>query len=381
MADRKVARVSNTGLHTDTGVYPVASGVDTLKFSIRCKPSDTLMDALGEMRSREVSAAEVQGRQPLPVLSGLSFADQDLLLLPFGRKSWRYVLTSEQVDIQLGRGGVSGIGAVITLRAAYLWEQPLSVVCASVRDFVCEYLGEDAAAALIVSEVHLARDVAGMDVARLWSDLEPGMVKRADKVTAIKRCNCLQSVQIGSRGSPISALLYDKLAELSVSHKLWFRDIWQANGWDGEAPVWRMEFRLRRDFLRSAGVNTMDDLLQKLGELWAYAAGSWLRHTDGEDQNVSRRPVSIWWRCYSCSWDGENHMPCTREVQRNASAEDLIAQAAGCVLGAGALVGLELREDLASLVLPRFDELLKRMGSDDLRELIERKRRRYGMSA
>lgn len=374
-------RSSNTDPANFNSALLVGSGIDTYSLNVKCDPvrNRELVDALVAMRAAEKSRAELDGSDPLPVPSTLLFAGEELLILPHGRKSWSVVLHNELLDIELGRGGVSKVFALIRCSSVYLWSRPLSSVHADVQAFVSEYLPDGE---LQPSELHLARDVAGFDVASRWSDLRPGIIGRASHLRTLENRGTLETVMIGSRGSPISAEVYNKLAELRKSHKEWFRELWARNGWDGESPVWRVEFRMRRDFLREASINTLGDVEDKLAGLWSYATAHWLRHSDESDQgNVTRREVSLWWAPYAAPWDESDCTPVTRAAVRAANATALVNQAAGCLLGAGALIGMTVEGEIASLVLDRFAELLTVLPGEDFGGLLDKKRRRYGIGA
>lgn len=75
---------------------------------------------------------------------------------------------------------------------------------------------------------------------------------------------------------------YDKSAEILVTRKGWFRDIWKkCEGYDAEKPVWRAEFQLRRPALKTIrhpcapmGVLTVPELAECYGDLWRYLCGA-----------------------------------------------------------------------------------------------------------
>lgn len=378
---RSRVRPSNTDPSNYNAAVLVATGVDTLVVSVKCKPLDSMLSMLRSIRDGELASAELSSREPLPIPCGVIFADSELSVLPHGRKSWSVVLRNELVDVQLGRGGVAGVYALIRCSAAFLWSRSLAEVIASLNEFVAFYWDAGAVESIQVSECHLARDVAGVDLNEVWSDLRPGLITRADRLMPVENHARLESVMIGSRSSRISAILYDKSREIQKSHKLWMREVWSRNGWQEDMPVWRAEFRMRRDFLRAVKIETLDDLAEAIGTLWAYVAGEWFRHSEDTDPNVTRRQVSLWWSIYCQSWDGCDNAPCAVEDTRCENAAALVRQAAGCLLSAGALFGMVASNEVAALVLPRFDEVMAQLGSVTFDEVMARRRRRFTMSA
>jgi hypothetical protein len=375
------ARSGNTGLVNYNGDYRVlASGVDTLVLAVKAPPSDMIVDGLLDARALELSAAAGEEREARAVPCGVWFLGQELLLLPRGRKSWSVVLHNEYLDVQLGRGGVSNTYAMVRLGSMFLWSRPLGQAVYEVLAFLHDWLGSHCADAVQVSEVHLARDVAGRDVGADWAAIEADLVTRAKSEAFRLKYKRLQTIQLGGRGSMLSAVLYDKVAEIAVSHKEWLYSIW--DGWDGAAPVWRLEFRARRDLLRQVSISTVDDLLERLAGLWTYCTEHWVRHVavpDGsEDSNRWRLPMSSWWSSYASAFDADcDTTVAVREVTHAADANDLLAQAAGCMLGVGGILGITDTLELGNLVLSRFDDLVQRFGGVEFAHLVELRRLRY----
>lgn len=81
------------------------------------------------------------------------------------------------------------------------------------------------------------------------------------------------------RGGQIAGRMYNKTLEIKVSGKEYLFAIWRELGWDGESPVWRQEFQVRRAPLAELGIDTVDDLKLKVAGLWRYLTEDWLRLT------------------------------------------------------------------------------------------------------
>jgi len=110
-------------------------------------------------------------------------------------------------------------------------------------------------------------------------------------------------------GAPCAARMYDKTREIITSHKGWFRRVWQ--GYDDSRPVWRLEFQLRREALRSfrlsregytEDLSTWERLKPRLGALWRYLTHSWLRH--GGRTSATRQVLSAAWASLADGWVG-----------------------------------------------------------------------------
>jgi hypothetical protein len=103
-------------------------------------------------------------------------------------------------------------------------------------------------------------------------------------------------------GSALMGRVYDKTLELRQRHTpdsektLTEHAGWRAAGWDGQKPVTRVEFELKREALETSGIETADDITDtKLRELWAYLTGKWLRYNDGQATRNERCGVDPRW--------------------------------------------------------------------------------------
>ncbi len=114
------------------------------------------------------------------------------------------------------------------------------------------------------------------------------------------------TIDFGSHASEISAQIYNKTLEVKTHHKEWMPDIWRANGWDGESDVWRLEYRLKRPFLRHFELDGAFDVLRMLPALWRYCTEQWLRFVEvdaAHGVNVSRLPTHPVWELIQRAYD------------------------------------------------------------------------------
>lgn len=99
----------------------------------------------------------------------------------------------------------------------------------------------------------------------------------------------------------VSARLYDKTKEIIKSEKFFFKELWRHNGWDGESPVWRLEFQLRREALKASQAIDPDFIIELFNSLWRYYTTQWLSlcNINPNDSNRSRWPLAIEWETLS----------------------------------------------------------------------------------
>ncbi len=103
------------------------------------------------------------------------------------------------------------------------------------------------------------------------------------------------------QGGDISARLYNKTIEILSSDKGYMIPLWKQVGWDGEMPVWRLEFQFKRQFLDQKGIISLSAVLEHLNGLWSYATTEWLKLTipNKADQTRSRWPIHPLWLALS----------------------------------------------------------------------------------
>src|SRR5215469_936321 len=269
----------------------VGRGVDTLLLNVYYTDADGKPDKR-DLALYLVQQLNVWKNQAIleeqPVVVPWAFRDAHLHMYPHGagRGQWTWLLTSDLLTLCLSRGRLNCIG-MVRLSSEYLWSCPsLHEAIARVRRFLCEHL--EAQVYLQVSEVHLCVDVAwsfeqvdyrqefvSRSRKRAGYEVVEGDVEVEDYTYGLRRTG----LAFSARG-PISCSIYDKAREVKRSGKLWFEDLWQSNGWDDSTPVWRVEFRFKREFLHELkvdglyhGIEDATDLPARLVDLWAYAAG------------------------------------------------------------------------------------------------------------
>lgn len=353
--------LSNTGLDNrqtseatiKAPVLPVLHGIDTLYLSVTTEVAPQLLDLWVSIREYIRARAEEDDADPIPEASGVYFGDgEPVMVTDFSSRRLACVLRNEFVEVAVYRpGGVAPISARVRFAAVWLHQRsPLEALGGAVS-WLRSVFGEDAG--IQVSEVHLCRDIAGIDLGAEWDDISHGFVMRARKTKDIRsqhkemavsedRRNrrgrmVLETCLFGRRGAAICAEVYDKTAEIVAHGKEWFRDIWTRNGWSGDGSVWRVEVRLTRDFLREADINTPDDLASALDSLWSYAVGpdGWLRHVQvGPDASKDERSdaaLSEWWSVVASSFVGAPVKRIVRSVRRKFRIDRLWSQGIGCI--------------------------------------------------
>jgi hypothetical protein len=238
------------------------------------------------------------------VLTPWVFQGCPLAIKPHGSgHGWRWLLYSDDLHLQLGRGKWNGTVCRLTFRSVYLHSRDFGDALSQVYVFLVAFLGYEPA--LQVSSLDQCLDLAGWVLTGVDAErfVSRGSLQElpADEVEHVnpevdRRGRRIKALYF-SKTAPHSCCIYDKTAEVKVHHKEWFYEVWKRNGWDGETPVTRIEFRYERECLREMGIECPFDLLDQLDSLWAYSTRAWLRHTvPSVDSNQSRWAVSEVWQ-------------------------------------------------------------------------------------
>jgi hypothetical protein len=144
------------------------------------------------------------------------------------------------------------------------------------------------------------------------------------------------TLYIGRRGTKARFVrIYDKTKEASDGKLRWLISTWTPYGWDGER-VFRVEYEHGSEWLKRAGIGTLDLLTdRRLALLWARNTNE-VRHTVGGNRLRKRCETSPQWgaiqRAALVKHQEHEWSPYEADPQRDASM--LMQQSAGCLLTA-----------------------------------------------
>jgi hypothetical protein len=255
------------------------------------------------------------------------------------------------------------------------------------------------------SDVHVCVDVAGLTPDMLAESGLVGRSRRRVKQVAEEgeetlsapagelQAWCRRATGYAlSRGAPHSCAIYDKVLEIKQqSGKIWFFDLWREGGWDDQAPVTRIEFRYKREFLREFGLVDGGelnhyDLLDRLGDLWRYSTSEWLRYCiPTGDVNRSRWPVHPLWQVIQAADFGAlPSCPLVRVRKRQFYLDRAVATVAGYLSSSAAWLGGRYAQEQIdlSVVLRWFYERAEQYYAErgvEFSSVVLDKRQRFGL--
>jgi hypothetical protein len=135
------------------------------------------------------------------------------------------------------------------------------------------------------------------------------------------------------------------------------RDIWDSEDWK---DIWRIEFQMRRVYIKKFGIESIDDLKACAGALWRYLTEEWLSLRLPDSTNTSRRTVHLYWQAVQGCADSV--LGPELELQRRASMDGLgteewhASHISGCLASFAALIGEPDRMAATKRLLDAVDE-------------------------
>ncbi|WP_210397305.1 hypothetical protein [Motiliproteus sediminis] len=189
------------------------------------------------------------------------------------------------------------------------------------------------------------------------------------------------------QGGPISCRLYDKTLEIEKSQKTFLYPLWAAQGWDGESPVWRLEFQFQREVLGECAIRTVPELKQALNPLWTYATHQWLqlKYPQG-DSNQSRWPVYPEWQSLLGAEFNDSARESVLRVRKDTAPSDryLFVNGLGGLTSFMAREGIQSIDEALETYLVKAHEYHRQQSQRTgktlptyVREKVEQKRTRY----
>lgn len=296
--------------------------------------------------------------------------DRKALVQPSGWGSYRYWLRCGDFDVFVGRG--RNLPPVyVRVASEFLHEVGPLDALADLKSFV---------RTLLLSEAHQAV-CSRVDA---YGDFQ-GWVPRSDDydrfITRSRRNTSHIAVHHDGRRftgftfgrDAMVARLYDKSLEIAHSGKGWMREVW-GDRLDPFAPVWRLEFQLRRQVLAECSLTMPEDVVAQRQSLWAYAM-RWLslrEPTPGAPR--TRWPVADAWAQLARAQGGVTPSPLVRKRIREHDEAVLVRGLTGYASSLAAATGVSV--DVAMLVFRRrVGDYMDATGRD-FRELVQAKRAR-----
>lgn len=220
-----------------------------------------------------------------PYVTSWMHEDITFKMHPKGTNTYRYLLRNSLIDVMIGPLLHNNALARVRFSSEYLWRAGPEAALVNTHAFLWSLFNEQVD--LQCAEIHLCVDVADFVIPKEYEKL---FVSRAATYRPIKasqldrsvyRYRELETLQFSGHGNPISATIYNKVAEIQQKspEKSWFYALWEKKGWNGMSPVRRIECRIKREALHEMNIEDAYEALARIPALWAYCVG----HADQKD--------------------------------------------------------------------------------------------------
>jgi len=100
--------------------------------------------------------------------------------------------------------------------------------------------------------------------------------------------------------------IYNKELEIhQQSRKFWMFDIWGISKAPKDSKIIRVEFQIRREVIKELGLDTVNDLFDKIAGLWNYCTEKWLKFQARPGKHHTQRTTLPWWEVVQQGFKGD----------------------------------------------------------------------------
>lgn len=352
----------------------VSHGIDTLKIGFVASMKKEFMEFLDH--KKEVAQDPESEEDPI-----LRINNYDFIVKSHGSRNYRYIIKNDLMNISIidRVKNDSYPNVMIIISSQFLWSQGVERAYNKVRntlvDITTSIVSEK------VSRVDMCVDIAGNNIEQTLTDrnIVDDFVTRATGIQFFEQHRKNTGYVVGSDNSKIKLRIYDKAREIEQSNKYWFYNIWEIDK-NSDIPVWRIEFQLNRKFFSNYmlpdpktgelhTVETFNDLMNVLYDLWDYLVNDWFSIRKQDDSNTSRRTIYPLWQLVQ-SMDSflaqSEKVGAVRKTIRRVTSEQLIMNVQGYFTSIMAVEGIKDLKLGLKYIMHTTWEILKDRFEDDL---------------
>ena len=224
----------------------------------------------------------------------ININDMDFEILNSGKKGYAYILNNSgyQIDIAQYKSKLENFCPLqIRISSEYLWAYGLSDAWSMIYNWLVETFGN------VISEkvcrLDLCTHVSDIDLITDYDISYKGKFKKRETFFNGKNIN---AITFGRRQSKnIYCRIYNKSLEVQEKkQKTWFYEIWKSKDMNIK-NVWNIEFEIKSEFLRQFNIDTINDTLEHLQDLWLFCTNEWLQKIDRTNKRVERCNINSDW--------------------------------------------------------------------------------------
>lgn len=305
------------------------SNIDTLYVLIDIENYENSSAKILEFLKKEKEKAKLLLSNNSNLKHLISINDISFELLPNGSKGYAYILHNSGYEIKISqfKSGIESFSPVqIRISSEYLWSKGFIQSWNIIKIWIEETFGKIKKNK--ISRVDICTHTSDIDFIEDYQSSYKGAFKKTGVTYTGNNINCLT---FGSRkGKNIYCRIYNKTLEIKeTKRKSWFTDIWLRNNLDIE-NVWNLEFELKSEFLREFNITTIEDLENRLKDIWHYCTKEWLVKVNRINTRIERCPINEKWQEIQQAYD--NFLSkgiIKREKQIDMEADTLIPNIVG----------------------------------------------------
>ena len=356
----------------------LCSGFDTLVLALSiCWKNDEFFKLLTQLKINAVAQ-----KAPMP---GAIEAGGDRWIFnvrPHGTEGYAFLLNSHDYNIKLVQSMIPRArpSAMVEIRSATLWEFGPNKAVERILNLLISQ-GAD------IDKAMASRGDPCLDILlpeAIWNaELPRKSVKRASSGGIYLDDDVLCGFKIGAGN--ILVRLYDKPYEIKTkSKKSWMYDLWKLKEVPAGSRIVRVEFQLRREALQELGIDTIWELLNHSGNLWAYLTEKWIKFQDCPEIHHTQQKTLPWWKTVQRGFVGaQGSCPLIRAKSINANKVQISQQLFGQL---SSVLALESDGDITPGGEIQIEEPLSKviecaaligMNPSKLYERVRRKMARY----
>ena len=224
----------------------------------------------------------------------ININDMDFEILNSGKRGYAYILHNSgyQIDIAQYKSKLENFCPVqIRISSEYLLAYGLSDAWSMIYNWLVETFGN------VISEkvcrLDLCTHVSDVDLITDYDISYKGNFKKRETFYNGKN---ISAITFGRRQSKnIYCRIYNKTLEIQErKQKTWFYEIWKNNDMNIK-NVWNIEFEIKSEFLRQFNIDTVNDTLEHLQDLWLFCTNDWLQKIDRTNIRVERCNINSDW--------------------------------------------------------------------------------------
>lgn len=260
----------------------------------------------------------------------------------------------------------------VTILSSVLWHENLSTIL-DLLEFDLSHFG-GTIESIQPSRCDLCADFK-LEAPPSFSFLESHRVSLTRKTRVYLGGDMLETYYSGAASSPAQTRIYDKGKEIQESNKQWFLPMW---GLNDPTNVWRVEFQLRRPFLHSYRIKTLDDLWQKIGDMWGHLTMELFSLKIPDNDKAERRTIHPWWEAVQGCGERFGDLSGAKRTFTSDSMEPIqrsLAHICGRLVSIAAQKGIK---DRAKAILHLEELIYARMDDEKFRSEYKKKSIKLG---